>query len=572
MEASTFRGSSPLSFPRRTVTHTIVAAAEAAASPLEKSPPFTGDTKAPQKHVRGDISSEPEATTSPESDQETISVLEDKAMPADAVAVAADKEKMAAIRRIETFIVRRWRGWSGEPSAVATMAATIQAGAESETKATAAAVPMSAGKGGIWWLDSAIRSLTQVVDEFLRGDSSSTHSTANSKEPRLVGTVDESTGSDTQTSADSKVPTGDYRGSSEDPSSSPIETSRESIVQIDDDKQGSNDDDDGWPVFPPVPLRARAPSLYTLASPGNSRKNRTERGGGAGGGDGVVSTDDAAQHEPETTIFPSKYKLEADVSARLSSARSVFGLRASDVLSAFPLPPPSGKENKLPLPLKTMIRWRRVATPATILDKTPPARTISGFRGSLFSPDVLRRRLRSEGYDAARAGLRLPWDFPHQGRLTSAPGRRRPRSASPKRSSNIFNCIGGDNEGARDFTSVVGNTKCDRGGMRTSHRFGGSLTNLGRRLLQKRRQLARDRRRRQFLGVTDAARFRHAGKQLRSVAAMRALDEILRFLDRDALVAREKNNLPEEHVEKLLGLVDRLALTGSQQVRKREGL
>lgn len=543
----------------------MAAAAAEASTSHEEISPSTADTKAPQAHVRGDDSPEPEATRSPESDEETMPILEEKATAADAIAVAADREQREAIRRIEAFIVRRWRDRSGVSSAEATTAEATQAGAESETKATATAVPMSAGKHGIWWLGSAIRNLKQVVDEFLRGNSSSMQSTASPDNPTPVETVDESTGSDTIRSADSKAPRANYGGSSADSSSSAIETSQESIVHSDDDERESNDGDDDWPVFPPVPLRARAPSLYTFPSPGNSRKNRTESGGGSG--DGVFSADNAAQHDSETTTLPSKSKLDAGVSARLSSARSVFGLRASDVLSAFLLPPPSCKEGKLPL--NTVTRWRRKVTPTTVSEKTPPARTVSGFRGSLFSPDALRRRLRSEGHDAARAGLRLPWDFCHQGKLTSAPCRRRPRSASPKRSSSIFNDIGGDNEGDRDFTSIVGDTTGGRRGMRCFYRFGVSLTNLGRRLLHKRRQLARDRRRRQFLGVTDAARVCHAGKQLRSVAAMSALDEILRFLDRNTLFTREKSNLPEEHVEKLLGLVDRLALTGSQQVHKR---
>lgn len=477
-----------------------------------KRVPYAAIAETPAARFAAELQPDAECTSSSKSDRETVGFRNGAVSNATVTTVAAGEEEQRATKRLKAFLIRRWREREAVPSAVR----KCILGAESEPE-TKMAEPRNGGK--VRWLGSAIRSLRQAVDDFLREDTYP--QCAQSADPPMV---ESSTGNSPLCGLE--VTTAEHDGDSDTASTSQSERGNESSALGVDEKDCDEEEDD-LPPFPPLPFRAMAPSQYTLPLPGILQK-RVLHGGRA-----II--DNTCETE---TISPRQ--LDVDISSRLSSARSVFGLRATDVLSAFSLCPP--RKN-------IVTQWQSV-TPAA--GDWSTACKASGYRTTSSSPDVLRRRLQSEAHHVAHAGLRQPWDSLPRGRPAS-PSRRRPRSASPVRSP--------------PYNGTVGN-KCDHVERWRSRCFGGPVTAVGRHFLEKRAQVARDARRKTILGVTDAARFKHAGRQLRCEAAVNALEKMLLSLNSRACIGRERHELPEAHVERLLDMVDRLAFSSSQ-VRSR---
>lgn len=416
-----------------------------------------------------------------------------------AIEIAAGKEETAAAARIQSFLRRRRQE-------------RVVAASEAE-RAVAAAASDPTVEGGGGWLGAAIRVLRQAVDLFILGE-----------ELQQADSVEHSV-----TSKPSSAPWDCLAGNEEQENTSQDNahaynsgTNRTtSDTTKNHHSDSDNDEHDYLPVFPPVPLRARAPSLYTLPPPGLMR--RIHNASGAGGSTNNISCGDI-----RSGVFT---KLDPAVAARLSSARSVFGLCATDILTAFsPPPPPSGVVSS--------------ATEALSRPRTVPGTPgHDGYRLTL-SPDALRLRLRTEAKEALHAGLGRPWGS--RWRLSGA-------------------IIGRQRSAFRKNTRTY---DADGGGGGAQHKrrrteFVRPMTALGRRLLAKRLNAARAARRRRIIGATDAFRARLVGRQLRSGAAASALEGVGRTLDDRIRIAREMRVSPA-HVEQLLDILDRFVFSESQ--------
>lgn len=448
------------------------------------------------------------------------------------VAFAAGKEGNAAVRRIQIFLLRRRRDRVGlSAGASAAAAATTR---QTAVETTNSELPGARRAGGEGWLDGAIRQLRRTVDAFLCGQRmSSLRQDALDSHPR---TGESSPSGNIQRKSALEATTIDTRRNTNTTRIAPIESENQSSTRFDDgnvneERLKKKEDDDGLPRFPAVPLRARARSLYTLPSRSTSRRIHLAAG---------MAGANVANEQFETVGLK---KLEADVSARLSSARSVFGLRGSDILAAFALPPPpemAGLERTIrsgPSITATIGSVTRMSSGSC---RTPPS-------------DALQRRLHFKAVDAGWTGLGRPWGSPS--RPKSAPAiRQHQRSASPK-PSRLYNTAAGD---------------IDHGGKGAlrARRFGGALTALGRRLFLRRVQAAHNARRRRIRGTTDAARLKHAKRQLRIDAAASALEGVASSLDQRECVAREELQLPMVHVEQLLDIVDRTVFADQQVISK----
>lgn len=472
------------------------------------------------------------------------SAVNTTAPTATAIEVAAVKEEVAAAVRIQAVLrLRRGQTRPGDMRQVpvaAGFSSTIESSGHDQRSTDSKAE----------WFGEALRRLRREVDSFLLGDqrqdpASAVDSTASS----LQDIGDRAQEPEQEKDSVALPPSNTDNGSCTDDETADTHISTES---------SGYDNDEDWPAFPPVPLRARAPSLYTLPAPGSSTWKRAvgvpEVEGGESRAAGISRSTAAA--EGEGGIFR---KLGPEVVTRLSSARSVFCLRAADVLAAFSPPPPPPRS---PSPLGAF-----AAKPKdTLLGPRPstvPGQTIGrgnrsdyGGHGKLSSPDALRHRLRREAEDVSRAGFGRPW-------LLSSHKRRVP--TRHRREQEQLSAIIRERNSARSargkrimYTSPI------EPGQEKQRRldFFGSWTPLGRRLA-KRYCAGLAARRRRVLGETDQFRARHVGRQLRSGAATSALEGVERALDLRLSVRRERK-VPPGHVTELLDVVDRYVFSDSQ--------
>lgn len=270
---------------------------------------------------------------------------------------------------------------------------------------------------------------------------------------------------------------------------------------------------DRLPV-PALPPRPPAPSLYTLLSP--SIKLRQGRCSDSRGHPGVG----------EPRVFP---EIQEGTIARLSSARSVFGLRAMDVLAAFS---PSPSSASISPGTYAPLRLRHTA-PGWVARSPGPSR------------GVIRRRLRTATQPTGAGGLGQASDHPGKGVSSVRPGQAH-----------------AVNHGAADEPESDG----ANGEANPKKHPSRKLPPPGRRLSGEHELVAR---RRRCVGRTDAMRVKHAGRNLWFGVAAGALAGVLRTLDDRSLAARQRRELPRGHVEQLLGAVDRLAFAESQVLGSR---
>eukprot|EP00752_Nemacystus_decipiens_P007659 g6847.t1 len=458
---------------------------------------------------------------------------------ATAIETAAGLEEVAAAARIQSFLRRRRRQTRPDetgPLPVRSASSSVVEPSSDDQRSTDSTAE---------WFGAALRRLRGEVDSFLLGDEPQ-------KDPggagRSEATPSQDAGDQTQEpelesrSVASRLSNADDGGRTDDDTADTRSSSESS----------GYDNDDDWPTFAPVPLRARAPSLYTLPAPGSSATSRRRTRDVDGDDRGAAcSSRSTTAAEGQGGVFT---KLGLEVVARLSSARSVFGLRAADVLAAFSPPPPPPCSS---CPLSAFAAKPRDTT----LSERPftvPAPTIGiGDRlehrgyGRLSSPDALRLRLRREAEDASRAGFGRPWLL--SSRRQREPTRHRQQQeqlAAIVRARNRARGLRGGVEDGRETRRRLD--------------FFGSWTPLGRRLA-KRYNAGLAARRRRVLGETDQFRARHVGRQLRSGAVTSALEGVERALDLRLSVRREKR-VPPSHVTELLDVFDRYVLSDSQEL------
>lgn len=435
-----------------------------------------------------------------------------------AIEVAAGKEKAAAAARIRPFLRRRLLA-----PALNAETAVLVGGIKCPTPAAMPASAVKRGDGG-GWLEAAVRSLRQAVDLSLLGneelddadaDLFPARSTPMPFNKRGFSQIKRPKSNNTIVNVGSRTHSknGTRRTRTDD-----VTRDRVASERTWGNNSGDDHGRDGSPTFPPVPLRARAPSLYTLPTPERLPRGH---GGGYGKATSIITGDNST-----TNILT---KIDLEVAARLSSARSVFSLRATDVLTAFSPPPPYKF-----LPVTTAARLHRSTEPGTAGHDKP---------GRNLSPDALRQRLRAEAENASRSGLGRPWGSP-----------RRPLSSIARRNRPTFR---GDVEGGRGERARRGKRRAD---------LTGTTTALGRRLEAKRVNFVRNVRRKRMLGETDALRARHVGRQLCSGTAASALDGVGQALNARESRAREKSDIPPAHMGQLLDAVDRFVFSDSQVI------
>lgn len=450
-----------------------------------------------------------------------------------AVEAAARKEEQTASARINSFLWRRRQerlvddvdGVPGpkDPVKVSTGSMVVAVTDEQPPPPSS-----GSGGGGVGGLGAAVLVLRQVIDSFLLGERTECSN-------RLLADGTNSEDLNTTTTAVS-VPSEEgqrktdqaNRGSIADRGKKTGKSKKFDDSNTDCRDCDRNGDDDSTTTFSQVPLRARVPSLYTLPPPGGSwgaaTRTRGEIGGGGGGGDGAGST-------TSNTISGGLFtKLDPAVAARLFSARSVFALRAADVLVVFSPPPPPPRS-----PFELSAReGLSLSRPST----APPAAAASGSGGRhrrKLSSDALRRHLHVEAADASRTGLGRPWGLPKWPSPTGGGGainRRKKRPSEFHEKPSIRQEVD------------VGEGDCDvEQQSREKKRrllLSGPCTALGRRLLAKRQSIVRAARRKSMMGEMDACRARHACRQSGSGAAVSALEGVGRALDARLSVAREK--------------------------------
>lgn len=496
-------------------------------------------------------------TTHAEDDVPRRSAANETAITA-AIEVAAGKEETAAAVRIQGFLKRRRKENMSTVSAA-------EAAPVTTTMSAGSPVDDEHGKGCHGWLGAAVRGLHQAVDIFLLGGagtasadcvpSATTTSWHNELHPE-GGKQRKTNNADEANICSSKGADNDHaenRGDAECVTASEINATKK---RSDSNPEHSDDESCCWQIFPPLPLRARAPSLYTLpAFGGDSWGTKDRRGSGPGGGNPTTAAHVVSGEKHATDVST---KLDPDVVARLSSARSVFVLRATDILVAFSpsLPPPPPRPPSTPLGPDRKIA---LAVPGT----SP----IKSSRRRRLSSEGLRKRLCRELEDAGRAGLgrSLGSASPLHGASShgSVAARRQRRVAAPYGEEDINTCghkgDEGDSEGRPQQPS--NNTRCPPPGLVTDIP---TVTALGRRLLAQRLQARRGARRRRILGKADGFRAGHVGRQLRIEASVDALEGIHRVLDRRVSIAREETKVSTHHMQQLLGVVDRVVFSDSQ--------
>lgn len=496
-------------------------------------------------------------TTHAEEDVPRRSAANEMAITA-AIEVAAGKEETAAAMRIQGFLKRRRKEKLStvSPAEVAPVTTKMSAGS---------LVDDEHGSGYHGWLGAAVRCLHHAVDIFLLGGagtaspdcvpSATTSSWHNELHP-AGGEQRETNDADKANVCSSKGADNDHadnRGDAERVTVSEIDATKK---RSDSNLEHSDDESCCWPIFPPLPLRARAPSLYTLPAFGSdSWGTKDRRGSGPGGGDPTSTAHvvNGGKHATDVST-----KLNTDVAARLSSARSVFALRATDILVAFSpsLPPPPPRPSSTPL-----------GADINIALAVPGRSHINSSRRRRLSSEGLRKRLCRELEDAGRAGLgrSLGSASPRHGTSSrgSVPARRQRHVAAPYGEEDINTCghkgHEGDSRGRPQQPS--NNTRYPSPGLVTEIP---TVTALGRRLLAQRLQARRGARRRRMLGKADGFRARHVGRQLRIEASMDALEGMHRVLDRRVSIVREETKVSTHHMQQLLGFVDRVVFSDSQ--------
>lgn len=308
-----------------------------------------------------------------------------------AIEVAARKEERTASARISDFLWRRRQERLVDDDDDVDVPETK----DDAVLATASMVPATAelpSSGGVaGWLGAAVVALRQAIDSFLPGERTT-------EDPnKLLADGKTNPEDDHNTAAEGTIPS---RGSDAGRGTT---GRRRKLDGLNGDCTNSDGDDDSSTTFSQVPLRARVPSLYTLPPPGGSWGAATRTGGDGGGDDGARST-------TSNTISGGLFtKLDPAVAARLYSARSVFALRAADVLAVFSPPPPPPPPSPLS-PFASSARGN-LFRPST----APPAAAATGSGGRhsrKLSSDALRQHLHTEAEDASRTGLGRPWGLP----------------------------------------------------------------------------------------------------------------------------------------------------------------
>lgn len=481
-----------------------------------------------------------------------------------AIDVAAKEEEVAAAARIQLFLRRRRR------EARPLVCDVSLEGGVAVASATSSVNRLASGghrrkSGTIDWFGEAVRFFRREADNFLHGgegqdSSGSGHDSESSpvsatdhpaQELDLYSNADAPAG---VSNADDNKCESDNRTTTDDSNTEP--------------SCDCSDDGGEWPIFPPLPLRARAPSLYTLPPPGSGGSWKRGARGGERDDEGAEADDPPPAGAGRIEgIFT---KLDPEVAARLSAARSVFSLRAADVLTAFSPPPPP------PPPLSSSLLAASAAAPnESLLGRRPSTfpgaeaadrRDRHSGRGScrMSSSDALRQRLRKEATNTSSAGLGRPW-------LLSSRKKRTPTRHRQEQQRRLAYLRKNNNKHARDMHGGWGVRSArahDRGDIERAREkrrridFFGPLSPLGQRLA-KRYNAGVAARRRRIVGQTDAFRVRHVGRQLRSGAAMNALEGVERALDSRLSVMRERR-VPPAHVTQLLDVLDRYVLSGSQ--------
>ncbi|CAM9277017.1 unnamed protein product, partial [Ectocarpus fasciculatus] len=460
-----------------------------------------------------------------------------------AIEMAAQEEEIAAAARIQSLLRRRRRqGRLGAvPGGLSKERATVVPVSPSAANSVDdfSIAGSSGSKATADWFLVALRSLRREVDNFLLGGTG--------VDVIHGGSSDDGSAAPSVSRTEVEAQEPDLGGNAGDSGS---DEGTDKADRLDDDSDNDGDDiepesskdcpDNDWPTFPPVPLRARAPSLYTLPPPSSGSWRRKARHGGD-------------INERASGVPASKgpfTKLDPEVAARLHAVPSVYCLRASDVLTAFsPPPPPSRLMASTAASSDSLSGPRPPAIPGTSAD-----RERAGSFRRLSSPDALRQRLRVEAQDASRAGLGRPW-------LLSARAVRLPTRHKQEQQRSAFLR---KKEGSRKTIGVwggCGGTDQPSGKRRRTDALG-PLTPLGQRLARRYNAGVAARRRR-ILGETDAFRAVHVGRQLRIGASLNALDRVERALDVRLSRAREKK-VSSAHIAELLDVVGRFVFSDSQ--------
>lgn len=464
-----------------------------------------------------------------------------------AIEMAAQEEEIAAAARIQSFLRRRRHGRLG----------TVPGGLSKERATVVPAFPSAANSAGELsnagsssrsrvaadWFLVALRSLRQEVDNFLLGGTGVDVVHGGSSDD---GTAAPSV-SHTEVEAQEPDPGENVGGSGSDEGTDEADgVDGDSDNNGDDTEPESSEDylDNDWPTFPPVPLRARAPSLYTLPPPSSGSWRRKPR--------------DSSERAPGVPASKGPYtKLDPEVAARLHSASSVFCLRASDVLTAFSPPPPPPSSSRLMASTAISSGSLSGSRPSAIPGTSAGREGTGGFR-RLSSPEALRQRLRVEALDVSLAGLGRPWLLSsHAVRLPTRHKQEQQRSALLRKKENSGKTIG--------VWGGCGGIDMVRGKRRRTDAFG-PLTPLGQRLARRYKAGVAARRRR-ILGETDAFRAVHVGRQLRIGASLNALERVERALDARLSCAREAK-VSSGQIAELLDVVSRFVFSDSQ-VRKK---
>ncbi|CBN79766.1 conserved unknown protein [Ectocarpus siliculosus] len=451
-----------------------------------------------------------------------------------AIEMAAQEEEIAAASRIQSFLRRRRRqGRLGiVPGGLSTERATVVPVLPSAANSSGELcnAGSSRSRATADWFVVALRSLRREVDNFLLGGTG----------------VDVVRGgsSDDGSAAPSVSDLGENAGDS----GSDEDIDKADGVDGDSDNDGddtepeSSEDcpDYDWPTFPPVPLRARAPSLYTLPPPSSGSLRRKPR--------------DSSERAPGVPASKGPFtKLDPEVAARLNSASSVFCLRASDVLTAFSPPPPPPSSSRLIASTATSSDSLPRSRPSAIPGTSAGREGTGGFR-RLSSPEALRQRLRVEAQDASLAGLGRPWLLSSRAvSLQTRHKQEQQRSAFLRKKGNSGKPIG--------MWGGCGGIDQVRGKRRRTDAFG-PLTPLGQRLARRYNAGVAARRRR-IIGETDAFRAVHVGRQLRIGASLNALERVERALDARLSCAREAT-VSSAHIAELLDVVGRFVFSDSQ--------
>lgn len=504
--------------------------------------------------------------------QQERSAVVSRASDTTAIQIAAEKEKIFAAERM-TLRLPCWR----EDNMVNVSVADEVVGQATGETADFFQVESVPGRiGRDCWLSAAVRLLKQTVDLLLFGevgaDGHVDQATAAAPTPMLSRSA-----CDAELAIDGAIKgvcndmqkSGTRKAIDPRQSDTELATSDETHGSSDDDDSNNSDDDSAHQVFPPLPLRARALSLYTFSPPGDERNLRPFASAHYDAGDRVRG-------------ITRLEKLDPDVAARLSASRSVFALRAADVLFAFPpsqapRPPPASvlaaavshsRPSTAPRAFRHHISRaiRRVAMPSDALHHHLTT-AVSSAKPASFRP----RSTGGSGLCCQVPGraARVVRREPRQSQWPALPGTRKSHTSRYK------TCEADASWGNRSVGDKMG-TEDGQGGQRKvqeaepkrrASQFPAPSTALGRRLRNNRAQMICVARRKRAVGKTDAFRVRHAIKQHCVGAVESALIVVGRTLDARATIRREQREVLPEHMEDLLQLMDRFVLSGSQVCR-----